>query len=63
MLFDQPTVASLMEAMQKFDPTEYDTDTLRAHAETFDRRVFEQKISTFVDQAYHAFKKGQIVNP
>ena len=55
-LFDTMTVDSLMAAMESFDPEAYDPQEIRTHAERFDTAVFERQITTFVDQAWEAFR-------
>jgi glycosyltransferase involved in cell wall biosynthesis len=55
-LFDHLTVESLMAAMAAFDAHAYDAKTLRAHAERFDTQVFNRQISSYVDQAWDAFR-------
>lgn len=54
-LFDHLTVESLMAAMASFNARSYDVKTLRAHAERFDTQIFNQQISSFVEQAWDAF--------
>jgi glycosyltransferase involved in cell wall biosynthesis len=58
-LFHEQTVQSLAAAMQAFKPDQYDTAKVRAHAETFDRTIFEREITSFVDQATRAFGDGR----
>lgn len=57
--FDELTVESLMTALQAFDATHYNPATIRANAERFDRRIFEQQISAFVAQAWDAHQQQQ----
>ncbi|MBE2183174.1 MAG: glycosyltransferase [Anaerolineae bacterium] len=55
-LFRSMTVDSLAEALQSFDASRYDAETLRAHALQFDTNVFERQITAYVEQAWQAFK-------
>ncbi len=46
--FHEQTPASLADAVRRFDDTTFDPATIRAHAERFDRRVFQEKLSAFI---------------
>jgi glycosyltransferase involved in cell wall biosynthesis len=56
--FETPTVEALVEALKQFDAARYSPAALRDHALKFDRAVFDRAITSFVDQAYQAFKSG-----
>jgi glycosyltransferase involved in cell wall biosynthesis len=56
--FAEPTVESLMRVMADFDPARYDVRTIRAHAERFDRAVFDRAITAYVERAWDAFRKS-----
>ncbi len=58
-LFREQTVESLAAAMADFDPALYSPATLRAHAERFDRRIFEREMTSYVEQANAAFRAGR----
>ncbi|HVO44289.1 MAG TPA: glycosyltransferase [Aggregatilineales bacterium] len=49
--FDDLTVNSLVAALERFDPCAYDPAALRAHAMQFDRAVFRDKLTRFIDSA------------
>ncbi len=53
ILFPEQTVESLIEAIQKVEngTVTFDPATLHAHAATFDKSIFKQRISAFVDEA------------
>jgi glycosyltransferase involved in cell wall biosynthesis len=53
--FHTQTVDALAEVMASFDPDRYPVETLRQHALRFDTQVFNQQISSFVEQAHQAF--------
>jgi glycosyltransferase involved in cell wall biosynthesis len=55
-LFDHLSVESLMHAMASFNARAYDVKTLRAHAQRFDTQVFNRQISSYVEQAWDAFR-------
>jgi glycosyltransferase involved in cell wall biosynthesis len=55
-LFYEMTVDSLAEVMRNFDAEAYDPAFIRAHAEKFDTQVFNQQMTSFVNQAWDAFQ-------
>jgi glycosyltransferase involved in cell wall biosynthesis len=55
ILFEEQTVESLMEAIQRFDPAAFDPAVLRAHAQQFDVQVFKSRLQAYVDAAWDAF--------
>jgi glycosyltransferase involved in cell wall biosynthesis len=54
--FDEPTVESLVEALQRFDASRYSPEKIREHGLKFDHTVFDREITAFVENAYEAFK-------
>lgn len=56
-LFYTQSPESLAAVMAQFDASAYSPAKLRAHAEKFDRAVFEQEIASFVEQSYDAFRR------
>ena len=59
LLFDDPTVESLIDVLRDFDETRFDPAELRAHAMQFDSAVFERNITGYVARAWHAFETGR----
>ena len=51
-LFRAQNVESLVDALQRFEPSRYDSAAIRRHAEQFDTKVFRQRIDEIVTQAY-----------
>ncbi len=51
VVFREPTVESLLECLSTFDASEYNPAELRAHAEKFDLRVFQQELCGQLDVA------------
>lgn len=49
--FHRPTVESLAEVLAAFDPGAFNPAEMRAHAESYDVPVFEQRLRAFVEQA------------
>lgn len=47
--FSEQTVDSLAKALMVFNPNAYDPKIIRAHAETFDEKIFIAKIKSLVD--------------
>jgi glycosyltransferase involved in cell wall biosynthesis len=48
LFFDKQTVASLTEAIQKFDPKKFDSAELEKFAKQFSTSVFKQKMADFI---------------
>ena len=48
VLFGEPTVESLIEAIKRADAIEFDTARIRTHAEGFDRETFKARMGDFV---------------
>lgn len=51
VLFKEPTVESLMEALQRADTIDFDPQAIRAHAETFDTQCFKDKMRYVIENA------------
>ncbi len=54
VFFDQPTVESLMDALQRAEAIDFDPKVIRAHAEKFDIKCFKLKIQAVIAKALHA---------
>lgn len=54
--FHEPSVDALAAVMADFDAARYDPQIMRAHAERFDSRIFQQQITAYVEQAHEAFR-------
>ncbi|MDX2075679.1 MAG: glycosyltransferase [bacterium] len=48
--FHELTVESLMAVMNTFDPTQYDPQTIRAHAQKFDVSLFKAQLLAFIEE-------------
>lgn len=59
--FQQMTVDNLAAVMQDFDPTRYPADSLQAHAQKFDRRLFHIQMNDFINQQWAAFKPSDLL--
>jgi glycosyltransferase involved in cell wall biosynthesis len=55
--FHQMTVDSLVEAMANFDASRYSPPVLQKHAAQFDRKVFEEELTDYVNTAWSDFKQ------
>ena len=53
LFFDEQKVGSLMVAVKKFNPDNFDSRKIHAHAEKFDKNIFREKIKEFIEKAYH----------
>lgn len=47
--FPEHSVASIVEAIKKFEKTSFDYQLIRQHAESFDNEVFKSKFKAFID--------------
>jgi glycosyltransferase involved in cell wall biosynthesis len=54
--FPEQTVEALVKVLEKFDASAYNPMDCRAHALKFDRSVFNQQLSAYIEQAWHQFK-------
>jgi glycosyltransferase involved in cell wall biosynthesis len=50
MLFSPDTPAALADTVRRFDPSAFDADRIRAHAQQFSAERFEERIRGFVDE-------------
>jgi glycosyltransferase involved in cell wall biosynthesis len=57
--FPEQTVESLKQALQAFNPRDYDAAKIRAHAEQFDEEVFIKKIQKFVDTNLKEYREKE----
>lgn len=48
--FDAQTVASIKDALTSFKPKHFKTETVRAHAETFNTEQFHKHLSQYIEQ-------------
>lgn len=56
MHFHEQSVEALMDALTRFDASDYDPATIRQHALQFDSEIFEQKITAYVQQAWKDYQ-------
>jgi glycosyltransferase involved in cell wall biosynthesis len=50
--FYEQTKESLIEKLKKFDPSKYNSQKIREHAQQFDKKIFQKKIKEFVESKY-----------
>jgi glycosyltransferase involved in cell wall biosynthesis len=48
--FREQTPEALIGAIKEFDETDYDPTVIRRHAERFDKRVFREQLSEFIEE-------------
>jgi glycosyltransferase involved in cell wall biosynthesis len=60
--FTEPTVDSLAAVLAGFDPARFDPRAIAAHAAQFHTEVFKQKLRSFLDQEYTAFRRGELAS-
>ena len=49
IFFEEQTVSSLNEAIEKFEKMAFDSDEIRKHALKFDKKVFREELLKFID--------------
>jgi glycosyltransferase involved in cell wall biosynthesis len=54
-LFEKQTIGSFSDAMRRFERMEFDARSIRAHAETFDRKVYSDKMGEFITEKWNAW--------
>jgi glycosyltransferase involved in cell wall biosynthesis len=57
VFFDRQEPDSLVEAVRKFDPGDFDPRSIRRHALRFDSAVFKEKFSRYVRDAWERFQE------
>ena len=60
VLFREPTVAALVEALRAFRSRQFDSHALRRFALGFDREVFKGKMREFVAERWSEFRLGAL---
>ena len=55
VFFEEQTVKSLTDAIQRFEKKDFDSKTIRQHAEQFDIEIFKKRIGDFVDEEWEKF--------
>lgn len=58
LFFDDQTVESLKEGLERFKSTRFDMRAVRAHAETFETKVFDERFTAFLMRSWAEWKKG-----
>jgi glycosyltransferase involved in cell wall biosynthesis len=64
VLFPTQTVAAIVAAVTEFaaHADQIHPEVVRTHAESFDRRIFQQHYQTFVEQSYEGFRRQRRVS-
>ena len=57
--FNQQSAESLKAVLRTFDPGKYDPNTIREHAQKFDKKIFKEKIRSFVEEKYSEFARSE----
>jgi glycosyltransferase involved in cell wall biosynthesis len=60
LFFREPTPEALAAAIQQFETLDFDSATIRRHAERFSQAVFEEKLTTFVENAVESSKQSTL---
>jgi glycosyltransferase involved in cell wall biosynthesis len=51
LLFTPQTPEALNEAIEQFEKMEWDTETIKNHAENFSKERFREKIKNYIEKA------------
>lgn len=57
IFFDSQTSNDLIKAVKKFNPRNFNTQTIRRHALKFDKEKFKKKIKEFVEKNWKEYRK------
>ena len=58
LFFNEPTPESLVESINKFNPSNFDPSTCYKAAEKFSKEAFKQKFLSHLEKACEEYKKG-----
>ena len=50
VFFEKQTPESLNETIERFETMNWDTKTIRKHAENFDKEIFKEKIEACIEE-------------
>lgn len=56
VFFNHQTSKSIIEAVNKFNPNQFNPEEIRARALKFDEKIFKKRIKEFVKEEYEKFK-------
>ncbi len=56
LFFDEQTPESLIKAIRKFKPANFNPKKIRTHALKFDKEKFKKKIKDFVEKSYYDYR-------
>lgn len=59
VFFEEQTVDSLKDAVNRFQNIKFDKQAIRKHAEKFDESIFKEKIQKFINEKYIEFKDSK----
>lgn len=57
MFFENQTAEDIIEAVKKFNENDYDPNYIREKARKFDKKIFKEKIKSYIDSEYEKFKQ------
>lgn len=59
LFFEEQTPESIVEAVKKFDASNFSPLQIRAYTERFNKNIFQTNIKAFIDREYAKFKNNQ----
>lgn len=63
IFFDEQTPESLINAVKKFNPGNFNPQKIRKHALKFDKEKFKKKIKDFVEKNWEEYRKSHSGKP
>lgn len=61
VFFQEQTVDSVVDAVQRFSKMEFDSDYIRSHSEKFSEERFRKELKDFFDEEFEKFRQGKDV--
>jgi glycosyltransferase involved in cell wall biosynthesis len=63
LFFDNQTAQGIVEAVKKFNDSDYDSEYIREKAKKFDKSLFKAKIKEYIENSYAEFKNPKLQIP
>lgn len=57
IFFEEQNPVSLQGAVEKFQKTKFNHEAIRAHAETFDKKIFNERMIDFIEKKWETWQK------
>lgn len=63
IFFQEQNPASLRGTVEKFQTMKFDSQLIREHAENFDRKIFNVKLTDFLEKKWETWQKEMAMKP